>query len=63
MYLHTDKRTADFSIRIPEITKALLEQLSKHQKSRLNEEILVTIAKAIHNSKFQPDEYLIEDIE
>ena len=63
MNLDTDKRIADFSIRIPEYTKTLLDKLTKHQKSKLNDQILITLAKALHASKFEPEEYLKEDFQ
>ena len=63
MSLDTDKRIEDFSLRIPEYTKTLLDKLTKHQKSKLNDELLVTMAKALHNAKFQAEEYLKEDYE
>jgi len=44
MNLDTDKRTEDFSLRIPEYTKQLLDKLTKHQKSKLNDQILITNA-------------------
>ena len=62
MNLDTDKRTEDFSLRIPSITKTLLDGLTKHQKSRLNDEILVTIAKALHASRFDAERYLKGDL-
>lgn len=61
MSLDTDKRIEDFSLRIPEYTKTFLDKLTKHQKSRLNEQILIVIAKAIHEAKFNAEEYLKED--
>ena len=63
MNLDTDKRTEEFSLRIPEYTKRLLDKLTKHQKSKLNDQILITIARAIHESKFDPEQYLKEDFE
>ena len=63
MALETDKRTEEFSMRIPEITKIELNKLTKHQKSKLIENILITMAQSIHNAKFEPGKYLIEDFE
>lgn len=63
MNLDTDKRIEDFSLRIPAYTKNLLDKLTKRQKSKLNDQLLVTMAKAIHAAKFQAEDYLKEDIE
>ena len=63
MPLDTDARISDFSLRIPEITKINLDKLTKHQKSRLNDQILITMAKAIHDAKFEAEAYLKEDFE
>ena len=63
MNLDTDKRTEDFSLRIPEYTKQLLDKLTKHQKSKLNDQILITMARALHEAKFEPEVYLKEDIQ
>lgn len=63
MSLDTDKRIEDFSLRIPEYTKILLDKLTKHQKSRLNEQLLIAMAKAIHEARFNAEEYLREDFE
>jgi hypothetical protein len=53
-----DKLTETFSLRIPEITKHHIDKLSKAEKVRLNEAVLLAIAKAIHDSKFDPRLYL-----
>ena len=63
MSLDTDKRTEEFSLRIPEYTKQLLDKLTKHQKSKLNDQILITIAMALHEAKFNAEEYLKEVFE
>ena len=60
--IETDKRTEIFSMRIPSITKALIEGLSPTDKTRLNDSILMTIAKCLHEAKFDPRLYLKESI-
>jgi len=59
--LDTDKLTAEFSLRIPEITKADIDRLSKSAKRELNDRILVTMARAIHDARFDPQHYLKSD--
>jgi hypothetical protein len=58
-----DKLENNFSLRIPAATKRMLDDLSKVQKTKLNEAILITIAKAIHDSKFDARLYLRENAE
>ncbi len=58
-----DKLTETFSLRIPEITKHMIDGLSKADKNKLNEAVRNTIAKAIHTSKFDARLYLREDAE
>jgi len=53
-----DKLTEMFSIRIPEILKVEIDRLSPQAKKDLNAAVLVTIAKIIHDSKFDPFIYL-----
>ena len=57
-----DKLTETFSLRIPEITKRLIDGLSKPDKTKLNEAILLTIAKCLHDAKFDPRLYLKTEI-
>lgn len=54
----TDKLTELYSLRIPEITKAEVDRLPAALQKKLNHEILITIAKVIHESKFDPNLYL-----
>lgn len=61
MAIESDKLTEEFTIRIPEITKNLIKQLDSQQKKRLNEAILVTMARALHDAKFDPSKYLKSD--
>ena len=49
-----DKRTADFSLRIPEITKSLIDRLPKPVKSRLNDCLLLTIDRILHEANYVP---------
>lgn len=58
-----DKREITFSLRIPSATKRMLEDLSSVQKTQLNRDILITIAKTIHESKFDARLYLKESID
>jgi hypothetical protein len=56
--LATDKLTEQFMIRIPEITKTGLDKLTPTLKKKLNHEILILMARIIHESKFDPRLYL-----
>jgi hypothetical protein len=56
--LTTDKLTEQFMIRIPEITKANLDKLPPALKKKLNQEILILMARSIHDSRFDPKLYL-----
>lgn len=53
-----DKLTETFTLRIPEITKAGIDRLPPILKTKLNNEILLTMARVIHESKFDPQLYL-----
>ena len=59
--LETDKRTEEFTLRVPTILKAEVDRLSSHFKRRLNDRILVTMAKVIHEAKFDPRRYLVSE--
>jgi hypothetical protein len=52
-----------FSLRIPSATKRMLDDLSTVEKAKLNEAVRNTIAKAIHDSKFDARLYLRESAE
>ena len=53
-----DKLTESYSLRIPAITKEMIERLPKRFKKVLNEEILLVIARVLHDSRFDPNFYL-----
>ena len=53
-----DKLTESYTFRIPEITKAMTDKLSSAWKKKLNEALLHTTAKIIHESEFDPSKYL-----
>jgi hypothetical protein len=59
--LKFDKLTEEYSFRIPDITKRLLDRCSKAQRKSINECLLVTIAECLHKFKFDPLRYLVED--
>jgi hypothetical protein len=59
--LQTGKLTAMFPIRVPEITKAKLDKLNVSFKRKLNEEILITMARILHESEFDPSVYLKDE--
>jgi hypothetical protein len=51
----------NFSMRVPVITKKLIEKLTPVQKKKLNEKILITIAEVLHDANFNPIKYLKEE--
>ena len=59
--LRTDKRTAEFSFRMPEYTKQNVDKLSKSWKTVLIERLLVTTARVLHEARFDPRRELVED--
>ena len=58
MGIDIDKCTESFSVKIPEILKHGLDKLSSPQKAKLKEELLLIMAKHIHDSVFDPANYL-----
>ena len=56
-----DKLVEEYTLRIPECTKRRVDRLSKLQRKSMNEQILVVMAKFLHDAAFDPGRYLIED--
>lgn len=59
--LDMDKCTEQFTLRIPEVLKGDLDKLTKAQKTALIQKIILVMAKAVHNSKFDPEFYIKSD--
>lgn len=57
----TDKLTEEYTLRIPECTKRRVDRMSKLQRKSMNEQILVIIARFLHEAAFEPGRYLLED--
>ena len=53
-----DKCTESFSVKIPELLKSGIDKLSAPQKAKLKEEVLYVMAKHVHDSLFDPADYL-----
>ena len=53
-----DKCTEQFTFRIPEVLKSEWDKLSKVQKAKNIEQLKITMARAIHEAKFNPESYL-----
>jgi hypothetical protein len=53
-----DKLDETISFRIPEFTKHLIDKMPNKYRRKMNEEVLKTISKVIHESKFDPNNYL-----
>lgn len=56
--LGMDKCTEQFTLRIPEILKCDLDKLTKAQKTDLIQKIILVMARAVHDSKFDPELYV-----
>ena len=59
--LEMDKLTEEFTLRIPSVTKLGIDRLPKHFKRRLNERILVAMARVLHEAAFDPRRYLLAE--
>ena len=53
-----DKLDETFAFRIPELTKKMAVKLSPEFKKKLNAELLMTIARVLHEADFDPRKYL-----
>lgn len=53
-----DKCEAIYPFRMPEITKRKVDKLSPSLKKKLNLELLLTTARILHESDFDPSLYL-----
>ena len=58
MTIETDSLTEQYTLKIPEILKVGVSSLSPSDKKRLNNNIMIIMAKEIHRSKFNPKSYL-----
>ena len=56
--LQMDKCTELYSMRIPEVLKVHLDKLTSREKNRLKQKLMLDMAKAVHESRFDPDTYL-----
>lgn len=59
--LNMDKLTEVYALRIPDVTLKRIGGLSSAQKKQMNEQILIAIARFLHESSFDPVRYLVED--
>jgi hypothetical protein len=62
MRLKTDKLTAIYHQRIPEVLEAGLSKLSPQEKKLLSDRILVVLSKAVHDHHFDPNQYLTTEL-
>ncbi len=53
-----DKLEVNFTLRIPEVTKRQLERLPAAMKKKLNNRILLTMARTLHDADYDPRKYL-----
>ena len=58
MDIEIDKLTEQYTLKIPEVLKVGLSSLSPELKKQLNYKLMVQMAKAVHESKFNPELYL-----
>lgn len=56
-----DKLTKAHTVRVPECTWNRLRELSDLQVKDLNDQLLIVIAKFLHNASFDPSRYLSEN--
>lgn len=56
--IKTDKLHGQYTQKIPEILAKGLSDLTPEEKKKLNLQVMVTLAKAIHDHRFNPVEYL-----
>jgi hypothetical protein len=56
--IETDKLTEQYTLKIPEILKVQLSSLTPNQKKYLNSQLMIQMARVIHDSKFSPEQYL-----
>ena len=56
-----EKLNEIYTLRVSENLKALTDKLSPEWKIKLNQEIRLTMAKVVHESRFDPSLYLGED--
>lgn len=56
--MSAEKLTEVYTLRITPALKEMIDSLNTDEKHNLNHKLRVEIAKAIHNSKFDPMVYL-----
>lgn len=59
--MHVDKLVEEYTLRIPEVTKRRVDRLTKPQRKQMNEVLLVSMARFLHEATFDPSRYLAED--
>jgi len=57
-----DKLTELYSIRIPEVLKIQVDRLSSPWRKRLNDAILITMAKVVADANFDPHLHLTSSL-
>jgi len=53
-----DKLEVNFTLRIPEVTDKQIKRLPAPMKKKLNNRILVVMARTLHEAVFDPRKYL-----
>jgi len=53
-----DKLEVNFTLRIPEVTDKQIKRLPAPMKKKLNNRILVVMARTLHEADFDPRKYL-----
>ncbi|NPV03847.1 MAG: hypothetical protein HPY67_03850 [Syntrophaceae bacterium] len=54
----TDKLDAIYQVRLPSMTKSMVDRLTAPWKKKLNAEILKTVSRVLHEANFRPSLYL-----
>ncbi|HUS98856.1 MAG TPA: hypothetical protein VMY59_00865 [Candidatus Thermoplasmatota archaeon] len=56
--IETDKLTETYTLRLPEVLKVDVDRLPSILKKKMHHRILIVMAEAVHESKFDPNIYL-----
>jgi hypothetical protein len=60
MSLEHGKLDTTYTLRIPSGTKAMLDRLTDEQKTKLNNDLRLVMARALHDATFNPNDYLCD---
>ena len=58
MHIEIDKLTEQYTLKIPEVLKVGLSSISPDERKKLNLRLMIEMAKAIQDARFNPAFYL-----